>query len=282
MIPNRQKQLAQKFNDMHKQKGIIILPNAWDTGSAVIFEKEGFQAVATTSAGVAYSLGYPDGEYIKIDDLILTTKQIAKRIDIPLSIDFESGYSDDIKEIKENAKKLIKAGACGFNIEDGKKDGTLDTTEHMIEKINALKELKKELDINFVINARTCTYWLNIGNEKEKLKTATQRGNIFAKAGADCVFVPGAMDKETVTQLTQNINSPLNIILNPTYHYIKEMETIGVKRISVGSGMARLIQNNTIETAKKLKENNVDDILSHKLTYAKANEYFALHDTNDK
>ncbi len=274
MINQKIKDNAKKFMAMHKNDKMFVLPNVWDAGSAVIFERAGFEALATTSAGVAYALGYPDGEDISFNDLLGVIKQINKRISVPLSCDFERGYSDDITEIKNNAKKLIEEGVIGFNIEDGKPDGTLDDLEFQLKKITALAELKKELDVDFVINARTCVYWLNIGNDEEKLNEAISRSNAFIKAGADCVFIPGAIDKETVKNLTTNINGPINIVLNPKFYDIKELEKIGVKRLSLGSSAARFAYQETIKISDNLKENNVDDLINCSFSYAKANDFF--------
>lgn len=273
-IPEIQKEKAKIFMSMHKGKQMFVIPNAWDVGSAYIFEKTGFSAIATSSAGIAYDLGYSDGETITFEDLLYVVKKIADRISVPLSVDFERGYSENISEIKDNARKLLEAGAVGFNIEDGLSNGKLSPLNEQILKIRALADLKSELDIDFVINARTCAYWLNIGDEQTKLQTAIERGNAFSDAGADCVFIPGAMSKETVAKLVLNIHAPLNIILNGMFHDFKELNTLGVRRLSVGSGPVRYICEKTIEIAQELYNGNVDNILKSGLTYAKANEYF--------
>lgn len=158
IISEKQKEKARIFQNLHKQNKMFILPGAWSVGSAHIFEKQGFKAVGTSSAGIAYNLGYSDGEEISFDDYVWIVGKIANRLSIPLSVDFERGYSEDSTEIKENAKRLLYAGAVGFNIEDGLADGTLSPLDKQIAKISALVELKRELGIDFVINARTCTY----------------------------------------------------------------------------------------------------------------------------
>lgn len=274
MITEKQRELAIKFQKMHKSGEMFILPNVWNAGSAVVFDKEGFKALATTSAGIAYALGYPDGEDIHITDLGLIVEQISRRIDIPLSVDFERGYSDDIDEIKKNAMFLLNSGAVGFNIEDGKADGTLDDIDFMLKKIKALVELKKEMDIDFVINARTCTYWLNIAEDEKKLQIAVERGNAFKKAGADCVFIPGVMDEKTIENLVEKIDAPVNIILNPKYNDFDGLNSLGVVRLSVGSGTVRSSFNHLIDMAKKLQNNNIDMIMNHEFNYKKANDYF--------
>lgn len=274
MISEKQRELAKKFQKMHVNGKMFVLPNVWNAGSAVVFEKEGFKAVATTSAGVAYGLGYSDGEDIDITDLGLIVEQITRRIDIPLSVDFERGYSENIDEIKKNAMYLLRSGAVGFNIEDGKADETLDDLDFMLEKIKTLVELKKELDLDFVINARTCTYWLNIADDKSKMKIAIERGNAFKKAGVDCVFIPGAMDDKTVKSLVDNIDAPINIILNPKYNDFEGLDKLGVARLSVGSGVVRSTFSHLIYMAKNLQDKNIDMILNHEFGYKKANNYF--------
>lgn len=158
MISERQKEKARIFSDMHKEDRMFILPNAWNAGSAYVFQKQGFKAVATSSAGIAYDLGRSDGENISFDDLLWIVEKIVSRVDIPLSVDFERGYSDLNEKIKENARRLLFAGAVGFNIEDGLPNGKLYPTDVQVEKIKVLSQLKSELNMDFVINARTCIY----------------------------------------------------------------------------------------------------------------------------
>lgn len=274
MITDKQIILAERFKNMHKENKMFLLPNAWDTGSAYIFEKEGFKAVGTSSAGIAYSLGYPDGEDITFEDLLLCIKQMVRKIDIPLSVDFERGYGDTLEQIKSNAYKLLCNGAVGFNIEDGRPDCTLDELEFITSKIKVLAELKKELRLDFVINARTCAYWLNVADEETKFKIAVERGNYFKEAGADCVFIPGGIKKNTVKKLVKEIKAPLNIILNPEFNNLKELESIGVRRLSLGSGPVRSVYNHLINLASNLQKGSVEEILQNSFTYNKANAYF--------
>lgn len=274
MIKHKQQYLADVFQTMHKENNFFLLPNIWDVGSAAVFEKEGYEALATSSAGVAYALGYPDGEDIIVDDLIYLVSKITKRINIPLSVDFERGYSEDLHEIEDNAKRLLEAGVVGFNIEDGKSDGSLDDIETMVAKVKTLSNLRKKTDIDFVINARTCAYWLNIGDEAAKLATASERGNAYREAGADCIFVPGAMTEDTVKALVSGIDAPINIILNPICNDIDGIEQIGVRRLSLGSGPVRTNYDYLIEMARDIKTSNFIKILSNKFSYGRANDYF--------
>ena len=273
MVSDKQREKARAFSDMHKSNKLFVLPNAWNVGSAYVFEKQGFEAVATSSAGIAHDLGYPDGESISFNDLLCIAGKIASRIDIPLSVDFERGYSEINEEVKENARKLIFAGAVGFNLEDGLPNGELSPLGTQIEKIKALSQLKSELEIDFVINARTCTYLLNEANEKN-LKIAVERCSAFVEAGADCVFVPGAKDETTISSLVKNINAPVNILLNAALGSFESLGKIGVRRLSAGCYPARFIYGKIIDMACNLYNGDVSELVSHNFSSQKANNYF--------
>lgn len=277
MSKETQKELAIKFQNMHKENKIIVLPNAWDTGSAVIFEKEGFEAIGTTSAGISYSLGYSDGESINIEDVLDSTKKIQKRISVPLSVDIERGYGSTNNAIIKNIKAVIQEGAVGINIEDGisasKKLTSLDTQCKLIEEI---VQLKKELNIDFVINARTDTFWLEVDNNKDKLLIQSiKRSNAYLKAGADCAFVPGALGVKEIKILVQNITGPLNVIATPSSLSIKELQELGVKRVSLGSAVARASLAVIKNIANEVKtQGTFDNMYKTTIAYDKANYLF--------
>ena len=274
MITDEQRISAKIFQELHKGGEMLLLPNIWDAGSAFIFEKQGFSALATTSAGMAYSMGYPDGEKISFSDLVFIIKSITRRIKIPLSVDFERGYGDTPKEFKEYSRILLESGAAGVNIEDGRPDSTLDSIELMKNKIEILLELKKELNLDFVINARTCTYWLKIGSDKEQLETALERGNIFKKAGADSVFIPGVEDRDILCELVKNIDMPLNFLINSKLSDFNIYKESGVKRLTLGSGIARYATDSLINTALDIKKGDVSKLINNNFTYENANKYF--------
>ena len=274
MIIKKQRELAARFAQLHQDKQMLVLPNVWSAGSALVFEKQGFNAVATTSAGIAYSLGYPDGEGIQFEDLCTVVKQITKRICISLSVDFECGYGETVAEIKENAKKLILAGAVGLNIEDGLPSGNLEDLDFQVQKIEALVQLKEEMGIPFVINARTCAYWLNVDDEETKMAIAIERGNAFAKSGADCVFIPGALSEGIVETLVSKIDAPLNMIANPVFNDFEKLQNMGVSRLSIGSGAVRSTFNHLIAIGDNLKKGDISLMLNHQFSYKNANVFF--------
>jgi 2-methylisocitrate lyase-like PEP mutase family enzyme len=274
MITDEQRISADKFQELHTGAEMFLLPNIWDAGSAYIFEKQGFQALATTSAGIAYSLGYPDGEKIPFEDLLFIVKSMVRRIKVPLSVDFERGYGESLKEFKEFSRILLECGIAGLNIEDGRPDNTLDNIELMKNKIEILLELKKELNLNFVINARTCACWLKIGDERERLETAVERGNIFKKSGADSVFIPGVEDENAVKMLAEKIDIPLNFLINSKLYDFEKYKKLGAKRLTLGSGTVRYIMERLINTALDIKNGDVSKLTDNTFTYKKANEFF--------
>lgn len=272
-----QRQLALDFQKLHHDDALFILPNAWDAGSAYIFEKAGYKSVATTSAGIAYSLGYADGEVITFDDLLRVIHQITRRISVPLSVDIERGYATTAHDVAANVRSVIEAGAVGINIEDGYpgNEPYLESVSEQVQKISHIAALKKELDIPFVINARTCTCLLQIGDEATRISSVIERCNAYASAGADCIFIPGALDQKTVATLVQQIDAPINILATPSFDDIEAMQTIGVRRLSLGSGPVRTAYATLISLASSIQNNhNLDSLFGHSFSYAEANHFF--------
>lgn len=276
MIREKQLEKSEKLRKLHHKDKIFLMPYAWNGGSARIFEKEGFEAVCTTSAGIAYSMGYSDGEVISFEDVIRVTKEMVSVVDIPVSVDIELGYGDTLVEIKENVRRLVLAGAVGVNIEDGyaKETPSIEDLETQLEKIKTLRELREEMNIPFFINARTCVYWLEIGDSDFRLEEAIKRGNLFLKAGGDCVFIPGKIDIKTARILVEKIDGPVNLIVNPVTDNIDELEKAGVRRLCMGSGSVRCAFEKVQETAKEFRGKDINKMLTTGFSYKKANEYF--------
>ena len=269
--------LANKFQDLHHNKKMFILPNAWDVGSAVVYEKYNFQAVGTTSAGFAYSLGYPDGEIIDFQHIVKLVEQLTERVNIPVSVDIELGYADTIDGIVENVTKVIEAGAVGINIEDGypKPTAHLEELEFQLKKIQAISKLKEKMGIPFVINARTCVYLIKVGKEEERLSIAIERANAFYKAGADCIFIPGAIKESIIEKLIENIEAPINILATPSTNNFAKLDRLGVRRLSLGSAPARAAYSNLIENVRQIQnENKITKLLDHNFSYDLANDLF--------
>ena len=272
----KQRELAKRFAQLHRSGKLLVLPNAWDTGSAVMFEKAGFHALGTTSAGMAYSLGYPDGEHIEFKDILNCSSRILKRISLPLSVDVETGYSRTLEGAVDNVKKIIKRGAVGINIEDGVlgADPELTATGSQVKLIKALANLKAELEIPFFINARTDVYWLDIGEKSARLGLATERAHAYAEAGADGIFIPGRLDRESIRTLTRDLPLPLNLIATPDSLSFKELEALGVARLSLGSALVRASLGLIQAVASDLKGGSFKAMMDTSLSYQTANELF--------
>lgn len=277
MTKERQIALAERFRDLHTAPELLVLPNAWDAGSAIIFEKEGFSAVGTTSAGVAYSLGYPDGEQLTLAELLEVEQRILRRLSVPLSVDIETGYGADVTQVVHTVTQVIELGAVGINLEDGLSGASprlFDLTAQCA-KIHALAQLKTTLAIPFVINARTDVFWLRIGAAEVRLAEAVERAHAYLEAGADCVFVPGHLEPNLIRELTAAIPRPLNIIATPDCPSVAELEKLGVARLSLGSGPVRAALGVTQKIARELKQRGTyTSMFETTIPYEQANHLF--------
>jgi len=239
----------QNFKKMHDSDDLLLLPNAWDLLSALVLAQSGFKAIATSSWGVANALGYSDGEKIEFKQLFTLINKMTSLIDIPVSVDIESGYSDDIKVIADNVLKLADIGAVGINIEDSSKDNTtlISTTKHC----QILERIRSELDNNgysdFFINARTDTYFL-LDNP---LSETINRSKAYLESGANGIFVPGLSSDEDISNLIGAVNAPINVMSLPHLTDIKHLEKLGVKRFSTGPALSNAVIS-FIESESKL------------------------------
>ncbi|MGF9892941.1 isocitrate lyase/phosphoenolpyruvate mutase family protein, partial [Priestia megaterium] len=240
---NHENQLLKfrNFQQLHKKSYAFVLPNAWDVISAKIFEKNGFPAIATTSAGIAMSLGYTDGEKIPFEQMLGAVKRIINSVNIPVSVDLESGYGRSTNEVVDNARQIILAGGIGINLEDG--TGDLDSpildVSLQVEKISEIRLLSKSLKSPLFINARTDLYWLNIGDPNLRLQEAINRVKAYQKAGADCIFIPGLYDMESIKKVRQELSCPINLLSGPNLPSINTLSQVGIERISTGSAPFR-------------------------------------------
>lgn len=224
---------AARFHQLHQQ-GLLLLANAWDAGSARLIESLGAPAIATTSAAVAWSHGYPDGDLLPIQVLAATAAEITRVIRIPLSVDFEGGYSSDPAVVGENVALLINAGAVGINLEDG--NGHPDL---LCAKIEHVKRTAARLGVNLFVNARTDAYLRDLVPAERRLEESLVRAARYRAAGADGIFVPGVTDPATITTLVSAVKLPLNVLARPTLPPSSELAALGVRRLSVGSNLTQ-------------------------------------------
>jgi 2-methylisocitrate lyase-like PEP mutase family enzyme len=235
-----QAQKAEQFRNMHHGPRMLVLANVWDVVSARILEECGHPAIATSSAAVAFSRGYPDGQYISRDEMLDVVGRIARVVRVPVTADLEAGYGTTDKDMVETTKAAIEAGAIGMNLEDaGDDESSLVDLSLQVEKIRAIRETSKSLSVPFVLNARTDVYLSSIGPEATRFERTVERLRAYRDAGADCLFAPGLHDRETISRLVKAVAAPLNILITPQCPSLAELEKIGVARVSAGSTVMR-------------------------------------------
>jgi 2-methylisocitrate lyase-like PEP mutase family enzyme len=271
-----QHEKANHFRELHRGPHILVLPNAWDAASAKVFERAGFSAVATTSAGIAASYGYPDGEHIHRDEMLAVIERIAKAVAIPVSADMEAGYGGTPQQVAEAARFVLEGGAIGLNLEDGTRDQThpLADPALQIEKIQAVRQIADSFGVPLVINARTDVYEKLDRNDKSLLDQAIRRGNAYRQAGADCIFVIDVDDKEIIRHLVREIDAPINILARHGSPTIRELETLGVARVSFGSIPMRATMTLIQNIAEELKQSGTYGFARNVISYVEVNSYF--------
>ncbi len=224
-----QEQKSDALRALHRS--FFVLANAWDPPSARIFERAGFAAIGTTSAGCAFTLGYPDGQIVTREEMIEIVARIARSVNLPVTADVESGY----KDAAETARQVWKAGAVGMNFEDNDEAGGVFDLDVQVAAIREIRSATPKM----VINARTDIILDGIGDASTRFNRAVERMNAYLEAGADCVFAPGVRDRETIGKLTKAVRGPLNILATAGAPDMNEMRSLGVARVSVGSGPMR-------------------------------------------
>jgi 2-methylisocitrate lyase-like PEP mutase family enzyme len=220
------------FHALHDD--FLILPNAWDAASAKLIERAGAKAIATTSAGVAWSHGYADGHHLPLAKLVTTVEEIARVVSVPISADAEAGYADDPRQAGENVAALIGAGAVGVNIEDGK--GSHDTH---LRKIEAARNAAERAGVNLFINARTDVYLAKLVAPEQAVAEAIRRGRACKQAGASGFFTPFVMKAEEIEAIAAGVDLPLNVISWAGVPRAAELKRLGARRLSAGTEIGR-------------------------------------------
>jgi len=246
---------AEAFRALHHAAEPLVLVNVWDVASARIVEQAGFPALATTSAGIAFSEGYPDGEQIPADRMFAGIARIAAAVHVPVTGDVEAGYGRTPESAFQTAQSMISAGAVGMNFEDatGDADRPLADLSLQVERIRAIREAAARFDVALVLNARTDVYLLQVGEPGGRYDETVRRLTAFRDAGADCVFAPGVRDAVTIGRLVKDLTCPLNILASPGGPTVAELGALGVKRISLGSGPMRAAMGTLRRLAEEVK-----------------------------
>ncbi len=276
MNTDNQREKAEHFRELHNGAHILVVPNAWDAASAKIFERAGFGAVATTSAGIAASYGYPDGEHISRGEMLQAVGRIAGNVALPVSADVEAGYGTTPDQVAETARLVLEVGAIGLNLEDGSsnKAHPLADLSLQVEKIQAIRQAAEAFGVPLVINARTDVYERLDKNDRTLLDHAIQRGNAYREAGADCVFVIDVSDRKIIGELVRGIHAPINILAGSGSPSVAELEELGVARVSFGSIPMRATMSLVEQIAEELKKRGTYGFARGIVSYAEVNSYF--------
>jgi 2-methylisocitrate lyase-like PEP mutase family enzyme len=235
-----QPDLATRFAALHRGPEVLLLPNAWDAGSARLIESRGARAIATTSAAVAWAHGYPDGDAVPTALVVATTAAIARVIRVPLSVDIEAGYSDDPAAVGALVGALIDAGAVGINLEDG--GGTADL---LCGKLAVCAHVARQRGVALYINARTDVYLRELVPGAERVAETCARGRRYRDAGASGLFVPRVVEPAAIAAIARAVDLPLNVLASPGLLPAAELAALGVRRLSAGSWIAQAVAGRT-------------------------------------
>jgi 2-methylisocitrate lyase-like PEP mutase family enzyme len=222
-----QKSKAEAFAALHHTGDILILPNAWDGASAAIMADAGAKAVATSSAAVAWSHGYPDGDALPLPLLLSTIEAVARVVAVPVTADIEGGYTDDLLRLSETIRAVIGVGAVGINLEDGRREPDLHA-----RKVEAARKAADAAGVDLFINARTDVYLKGLAEGHAAYVETTHRAERYRSAGASGIFVPGPSDPDLIGRLADEIKLPLNIMLLPGLAKAEQLRALGVRRVS--------------------------------------------------
>lgn len=258
---------ADRFRRLH-QEGILVLPNAWDAGSARLIESLGAKAIATTSAGVAWAHGYADGDRLPVPLLEATVAEIARAVRVPLSVDVESGYSEAPVAVGETVAAVIEAGAVGINIEDG--SGAPDL---LCAKIERARQAGVRFGVDLFVNARTDVYLRQLVPAERRVEETLARAERYRAVGADGIFVPGLVDAVEIRAVAKASLLPLNVLSWNGLPGSAELEALGVRRLSAGSGIAGAVLARTAALAASFLETGTfGAAVDKELPYGKLNE----------
>lgn len=244
-----------RFRRLHEPGPPLLLLNAWDAMSARALELAGAPAIGTTSGGIAWAHGFPDGEKSLRADMISAIRTIANAVSIPVTADIESGYGDGTpRDVAETVRMVVDTGVVGVNIEDSRPSASfalLETDDHC-RRIEAARAAAESEGVDLFINARTDIFLMGVGAESERLSASIERAHSYVRAGADGIFVPGLVDLVTMRELAAALETPLNVMAVGASPRLADLAEAGVRRVSLGSGLTQLSVGVVDEWASKL------------------------------
>jgi 2-methylisocitrate lyase-like PEP mutase family enzyme len=227
---------VETFRKLHSNSTPLYLPNAWDPVSAGIFQDAGAKAIATTSAGMSWSLGYRDGRMVPFEEVLGATKRIMRVVKVPVSIDVENGYSDDPETVAQNVLRLAELGVAGINLEDGS-----DPPSLLAMKIEAIRSTLSRASTNLFVNARCDVFLAQLAPKARLVEESIFRGNTYATAGADGLFLPAVINPNEIREVAAKVQIPLNVMAMPGLVDGAQLGALGVRRLSAGGGIAQIV-----------------------------------------
>ena len=275
-IAAEQARQAEAFRARHRAGTPLLLCNAWDGMSARIFAEAGFEAIATSSGGVAWSLGYPDGEVAPWSMIVGATERIVQAARLPVTADIEEGYADSADRLALSVCEIIATGVVGINVEDSTHHGPpIRDVEDATARIRAARKAANSVGVPIVINARVDVWQKQIGEEGGRFDEAVRRAQAYREAGADCVFPIGLRDFDTIARFVKAVDMPVNVAAKAGMPPVAEFARIGVARISTASAPALAVMAKARALATELKASQAFDALASPLTHAEAQRMFA-------
>ncbi|WP_217245041.1 isocitrate lyase/phosphoenolpyruvate mutase family protein [Streptomyces sp. AC602_WCS936] len=260
---------ALLFRSLHNAAHPLALANAWDVASARVIEAAGAPAIATTSAGIAWSLGRPDGEALSADQVVDLIARIVAAVDVPVTADIEGGYGLDATDVAETVARVWEAGAVGVNIEDGTRPPA-----ELEGRLAAARSAAERAGASLFLNARIDTYLFGLGDPATRLKDTLERARRYTEAGADGIFVPGVTDPAVVAELAAGVSVPLNVMAGPGAPAVAELGALGVARVSLGSGLAQTAYTATRHAAQRLYDTGDYQPLADAMSFPELNGLF--------
>jgi 2-methylisocitrate lyase-like PEP mutase family enzyme len=275
---DEQRRLADVFRAQHHGPRPLLLPNAWDAMSARIFEAAGFDAVATTSGGLAWALGFPDGEQAPWSEIVGATARIARTVRVPVTADIEGGYGETPDEVAAHVTDIIRAGAVGINLEDSTRraDLPIRSIDDAAARIAAARAAARAEGVPLVINARIDLYHRRFGDDATRFAATVRRGEAYLAAGADCIFPFGLTDLAIVAQLTTALRAPINIVGRAGMADVSELEKLGIARVSTASGPSLAAMSEIRRIAEALHAHGRFDVLAAAIKHGDAQQLFAV------
>ncbi len=274
---NRQAQIvrAERFRTLHERSQVLLLPNAWDAGSARMLGDLGFGAIATTSGGVAWSLGYADGEHTPLGEVLAAMRRIVRATGLPVSVDFEAGYGDTPEDVATSVRELIDTGVVGINLEDGIAHVSLRDVDDASQRITAAREAARSSGVPLFINARVDVWMCGFGaSETDRIEEAIRRARAYLAAGADCIYPIGLTDRNTIATLVEALDAPINVGTFPGLPDLAELRHLGVARVTTATLLASVALSAARDVARTVRDSGRFDALAASFTYFDAQRLF--------